>query len=113
MRLIHKLPFSPSEIEHYRQLVFENLTRGLRYVLDAMVEMELAVSPENMGFVNMIDDTPELHDGEPFPIEYEEALSKLWVDDNVKKALERGNEAALPEKYVDLPPASSLQKKEN
>jgi len=98
MRFIHKVPFQPSEIEHYRQLVFDNLTHGLRYVLNAMVEMELSVSPENMSYVDMIDDAPDLRDGEPFPPDYEVALRALWEDGNVKKAWERGNEAALPEK---------------
>lgn len=100
MRFIHKVPFAPSEIEHYRQLVFDNLTHGLRYVLSAMVDMELAVSPKNMSYVDMIDDAPDLRDGEPFPAEYEIALRALWEDENVKKAWERGNEAALPEKWV-------------
>lgn len=98
MRLIHRIPFGPSEIEQYRQLIFENITRGLRCVLDAMVDMELAVSSENLAYVDLINDAPDLRDGEPFPPEYEPALRALWEDPNVKKAWERGNEAALPEK---------------
>ncbi len=98
MRVIHGIPFTPSEIEHYRQLVFDNLTHGLRYVLNAMVDMELAVLPENMSYVDMIDDAPDLRGGQPFPLDYEIALRALWEDENVKKAWERGNEAALPEK---------------
>lgn len=98
MRLIHRVPFTPAEIEHYRKLIFENLTRGLRSVLDAMVEMGLVVSPENMSYVSMIDDIPDLGDGEPFPPEYQTALRTLWEDENLRKAWNRGNEAALPEK---------------
>ncbi|CAK5279648.1 unnamed protein product [Mycena citricolor] len=41
MRLIHKVPFSPQEKEHFRQLVFDNLTRGLKYLLDALPDMDL------------------------------------------------------------------------
>ncbi|KJA20858.1 hypothetical protein HYPSUDRAFT_141607 [Hypholoma sublateritium FD-334 SS-4] len=106
MRLIHKLPFSPSEIEHYRQLVFDNLTRGLRYVLDAMEDMELQVAEENQGYLELIDGVRDVGDGEPFPREYYEPLKILWEDPNVQKAFERGNEAALPENltyfYSDL-----------
>ena len=98
MRIIHGIPFTVTELEHYRQLIFENLTRGLHSVLDAMVDMELAVSPENMVYVDMIDDAPDVRDGEPFPPEYEPALRALWKDENVRKAWDRGNEAALPEK---------------
>lgn len=97
MRLIHRIPFTTSEVEHYRQLIFENLTRGLRSLLDAMVEMGLPVSPEIMVYVDMIDDSPDVGDGEPFPPEYETALRTLWDDENVRKGWNRGNEAALPE----------------
>jgi guanine nucleotide-binding protein subunit alpha len=98
MRLIHKLPFSPSEIEHYRQLVFDNLTRGLRSVLDAMEDMELEVLDENQPYVELVDGARDLRDGEVFPSEYHAPLKALWTDPNVQKAFERGNEAALPEK---------------
>jgi len=98
MRLIHKLPFTPSEIEHYRQLVFDNLTRGMRYVLDAMDDMELKVMEENHSHVELIDNARDLRDQEPFPMIYFEPLKALWADPNLQKAVERGNEAALPEK---------------
>ncbi|KAF4623682.1 hypothetical protein D9613_001396 [Agrocybe pediades] len=98
MRIIHKVPFSPSEIEHYRQLIFDNLTRGgLKYVLDAMEEMELKVEDENLPYVEMIDNARDIRDGEPFPKEYLEPLKALWADPNLQKAWARGNEAALPE----------------
>ncbi|KAF8206795.1 guanine nucleotide binding protein, alpha subunit [Mycena galopus ATCC 62051] len=41
MRLIHKVPFSAQETESFRQLVFENLMRGLKYLLDALPDMML------------------------------------------------------------------------
>lgn len=100
MRLIHKLPFSPQEIESYRQLVFENLTRGLKYVLDAMEDMGLVVSEENLPHVELIENASDLRDSEPFPMKYYVPLKSLWTDPNVEKAWQRGNEAALPEKSV-------------
>lgn len=98
MRLIHKVPFSAQEIEHYRQLVFDNLTRGLRYLLDAMEDMELMVSDENLPHLELIDGVRDIRDGEPFPVAYYVPLKSLWSDPNVQKAWSRGNEAALPEK---------------
>ncbi|RDB27427.1 Guanine nucleotide-binding protein alpha-2 subunit [Hypsizygus marmoreus] len=100
MRLIHKLPFSPQEIESYRQLTFENLTRGLKYLLDAMEDMELKVSEPNISYVDLIENASDLRDGEPFPMEYYQPLKSLWEDPNVQKAWERGNEAALPENLL-------------
>lgn len=102
MRLIHKLPFSTQEIESYRQLVFENLTRGLKYLIDAMEDMELKVSEDNIPHLDLIDDASDLRDGEPFPLSFYQPLKALWEDANVQRAWERGNEAAIPEKCVVL-----------
>src|SRR5258705_12602707 len=98
MRFIHKVPFSSQEIENYRQLVFNNLTFGLRYVLEAMEDMELEVADDNVRHLEMIAEVTDLSDGEPFPARYLEALKALWADVSVQKACSRGNEAALPEK---------------
>ena len=98
MRLIHKVPFSTQEIENYRQLVFNNLTFGLRYVLEAMEDMELEVADDNFKYLEMMAEVTDLPDGEPFPVQYLEPLKALWSDVNVQKAFSRGNEAALPEK---------------
>jgi guanine nucleotide-binding protein subunit alpha, other len=98
MRFIHRVPFSPHEIESYRQLVFNNLTHGLKYVLDAMEDMDLKVSESNLQYIDMIEDASDIRDGEPFPKPYYQALKSLWSDPNVERAWQRGNEAALPEK---------------
>ncbi|KAJ7265235.1 guanine nucleotide binding protein, alpha subunit [Mycena rebaudengoi] len=57
LKLIHKVPFSTQETEWFRQLVFDNITRGLRCLLMAMTDMALElpssyteVDPET-GFV--------------------------------------------------------------
>ena len=53
---------------------------------------------QHQGYVELVMDAPDLPDGEPFPIHYLEALQSLWKDPGIVKAIERGNEAALPEK---------------
>jgi guanine nucleotide-binding protein subunit alpha len=100
MRLIHHLPFSPQELESYRQLVFNNLTHGMKYVLDAMEDMELTVAEENLPYISLIEDAQDLRDGEPFPMDYYQPLLSLWTDPNVQRAWVRGNEAALPENLL-------------
>jgi hypothetical protein len=42
-------------------------------------------------------------DGQAFPLEYLDVLSGLWKDPSIQRAIARGNEAALPEKYVIIP----------
>ncbi|KAK0191997.1 guanine nucleotide-binding protein alpha-2 subunit [Armillaria mellea] len=100
MRFIHRVPFSPQEIESYRQLTFDNLTRGLKYVLDAMEDMDLKVQEDNEKYLEVIENARDLRDGESFPMEYYEPLKSLWNDPEVQKAWQRGNEAALPENLL-------------
>ena len=102
MRLIHKVPFAPHEIESYRQLVFDNLTQGMKYLLDAMADMDLKVSAGNIQYLEVIENARDIRDSEPFPITYYQPLKSLWEDPSAQKAWERGNEAALPEKYVHV-----------
>ena len=98
MRLIHDVKFSEQEVEFYRQLVFSNLCQGMKALLDAMQDMELQVSEENKEYIEMIDEAPDIKDGQPFPEDYYEPLKKLWEDESVQKGYKRGNEAALPDK---------------
>ena len=104
MRLIHKIPFLPEEIESYRQLVFNNLITGMIYLFDAMEDMDLEVAEECLPYVDTVRNARDIRDHEPFPITYHEPLRYLWEDKGVQKAYQRGNEAALPEKYVPLSP---------
>jgi len=97
MRLIHRVPFSSQEVESFRQLIFNNLTHGLNYVLDSMEDMELEVSPENSEHIELIENASDLRDGEVFPPHFYEPLKLLWNDKGIQQAWDRGNEAALPE----------------
>jgi guanine nucleotide-binding protein subunit alpha, other len=98
MRLIHRVPFQPHEIEFYRQLVFQNLTYGLKVVLEAMEDLELEMGDGAASFKHLIEDAPDIKDGEHYPDQYRQALGILWADAGVQRTVERGNEFALPEK---------------
>jgi guanine nucleotide-binding protein subunit alpha len=99
MRVIHSVAFNAHEIEFYRQLVFQNLTYGLKCILDASDELQLVTAPENADAVKLVEEAPDLKDGDAFPPEYEHALARLWKDANIAQTVARGNEFALPEKY--------------
>jgi guanine nucleotide-binding protein subunit alpha len=100
MRLIHRVPFSSHEVESFRQLIFNNLTHGLKYALDSMEDMGLEVSPDNSEHIELIESASDLRDGEVYPQHFYDALRLLWNDQGVQQAWGRGNEAALPEKYT-------------
>ncbi|KAI0785911.1 heterotrimeric G protein alpha subunit 4 [Abortiporus biennis] len=97
MRLIHRVPFSAQEIETYRQLVFNNLTHGMKYLLDSMEDMNIEISDSVIPYIQLIEDASDLRDGQQFPPDYLEPLRKLWEDPSVQKTWARGNEAALPD----------------
>lgn len=48
-------------------------------------------------FIALVDNAPEIQDGQVFPFEYREPLERLWRDRGVQHACQRGNEYALPE----------------
>jgi len=100
MRLIHRVPFSSQEVESFRQLIFNNLTHGLKYALDSMEDMGLEVSPNNSEHIELIESANDLRDGEVYPQHFYDPLRLLWNDKGVQQAWGRGNEAALPEKYT-------------
>ncbi|KAJ7501230.1 G-protein alpha subunit-domain-containing protein [Mycena galericulata] len=45
MRLFHGMSFSAREIDSYRQLIFDNLMRGVKYLLDDLLDMGLELPP--------------------------------------------------------------------
>ena len=98
MRLIHDVHFSPQEFEFYRQLVFSNITQGMKQVLEAFEDMELQLPEEMEPYAQMLEEPPDVKDGQPFPSDYYEPLKLLWESPVVRKAWSRGNEAALPDK---------------
>ncbi|KAL4256002.1 P-loop containing nucleoside triphosphate hydrolase [Pleurotus pulmonarius] len=112
MRLIHSVPFTPQEIETYRQLIFMNLTNGMGAVLEAMIDMHLTVSEDNLPHSELIlkamDEGTDIRDGQPYPQEYLHPLEELWKDEMVQNAIARGNEAAIPENLLYF--FSSLQR---
>ncbi|KAI0286640.1 guanine nucleotide binding protein, alpha subunit [Russula aff. rugulosa BPL654] len=96
MRLIHRVPFSSQEVESFRQLIFNNLTHGLKYALDSMEDMGLEVSPDNSEHIELVESANDLRDGEVYPQHFYDPLRLLWNDKGVQQAWDRGNEAALP-----------------
>lgn len=100
MRLIHDVTFSPQEVEFYRQLVFSNITQGIKQLLEALPDMDISLSEESAEAIHLVETAPDIKDGQTFPQEYFEPLKKLWKDEAVQKGWSRGNEAALPDKCV-------------
>lgn len=97
MRYIHNQPFTPSEIEDYRKIVFANIVGGMRSIIDTMDELGLAIATENRRYVALVDSEPAINTGEVFPPKYLEALRRLWEDEQVQACYARAHEYALQE----------------
>ena len=65
-----------------------------------MEDMGLNLLANNVQYVEILDTAGDVVEGKPFSVAFYEPLKALWNDPNVQKAYDRGNEAALPEKWV-------------
>ncbi|PBK82023.1 guanine nucleotide binding protein, alpha subunit [Armillaria gallica] len=79
MSPIHNISFS-QDVEYYRQLIPDNLTGGLKCILDAMYDMGLTGSKDNIRYIHEIKNWWCVRDGEPFQIRYCRLLKALWCD---------------------------------
>ncbi|KAG9124870.1 hypothetical protein FRC07_009933 [Ceratobasidium sp. 392] len=107
MRVIHNDKFTAQEIESYRQLVFNNIIRGIQMLVDSLPVLELSISSQNAPLMDVIRSTPELRDGEAYPEQLLQPLQSIWDDSQVQQGWLRANEVALPENlqyfFNDLP----------
>jgi hypothetical protein len=62
MRLIHKVPFSDQEVESYRHLIFNNLTHGMKYILDAVEDTARSLMRSTTYRNAVIDDRRSIDD---------------------------------------------------
>jgi guanine nucleotide-binding protein subunit alpha len=99
MRIIYDVPFSRQEIEFWRQLAFENVLEGMRYLLEVLPDLDLSLPATLSSAEHTVKNGKRfMHDGDTFPEEYFGAIAALWNDSTVQTAVRRGGESALPEK---------------
>lgn len=81
----------------------------MQALLESMDDMDIKLSENHQDYVELIANAPDLRDGESFPLTFYEPLKTLWADARIQEAWQRGNEAALPEKWVScMCPSLSL-----
>lgn len=99
MRINYGVPFHSTDIESYRQLVFNNLTQGLTFLVDSLWDLGLDLGDALLPHAEMIASIAR--GGNELALQPEKclgALLVLWNDPTVKEAVSRGNEIALMEK---------------
>lgn len=48
MRVINSIPWTPTEIESYRQIIWDNLIEGMVKIREVMEELSIQTSDENV-----------------------------------------------------------------
>jgi guanine nucleotide-binding protein subunit alpha len=120
MRVINSIPFTPAEIETYRQLIFANIVEGLRVLYTVIEDEGIECSEETIvcrvacialtyvrtdastqkAFSNIME-VHEIKDDEVYPAEYRAIFERVWNDSDVQKVI-LGQQVGLPDKYVRL-----------
>lgn len=100
MRLSTDTPLTCYELEFYRQMVYSNIMEGMKTILDAWWYLDIKLPEEHTRFAQMItEEAPlDLKDRQAFPRRYYEPLQKLWENESVRWACERGGWACVPDK---------------
>ena len=94
MRIIYGQGFQEEDRKGYTRLVYRNILRSMRAMLDAMDLFGIALADKSLqnGAYSILDTDPNTYDDiQP----HKELFRRLWADAGVRKVFERGNEYQL------------------
>ncbi|CCA73251.1 related to guanine nucleotide-binding protein alpha-2 subunit [Serendipita indica DSM 11827] len=109
IRVINSVPFTPQEVETFRQIIFSNLVQSMGLILEIMDDeaFNIGCSDNLRQLFETVRGTPDIVDGQPYPKEYQSVLQAIWDDVGVQKAVTIGFKLALPDNltyyFADLP----------
>ena len=98
MRIIHGEDYSDQDRLDFRPLIYHNLLKGMKVLVEARKRLQLSLSnPDNESYAEMIlsgyHNSQELLP-EGF-VKYVEPLKSLWNDEGIQSTLRRSNEFQL------------------
>ncbi|KAK9767580.1 hypothetical protein K7432_002515 [Basidiobolus ranarum] len=92
MRLIHNRGFTDLERESYRIVIFRNTTQSIRDLLYGMEVLGISLNnQDNIKYVSLFDDIPDLNHGDPYPKEYLQAVTAIWQDEGTQICYQKSN----------------------
>jgi guanine nucleotide-binding protein G(i) subunit alpha len=119
MKLIHHGGYNESERESYREIIFSNTIQSMRSVVDsmaiiliftyilpfraileAMPQLDLALSPQNDARRATILALPPQIEADILPADVADAVQSLWRDASIKEAVRRSREFQLNDSAV-------------
>ncbi|XP_015189419.1 PREDICTED: guanine nucleotide-binding protein subunit alpha homolog [Polistes dominula] len=97
MRIIHGIKFEPELIKEYQHIIYKNIIKGMKVLLDARDKLNIPwENPKNydIGYQLLKFENTMILDTRLF-LHYVPALQSLWSDASIKKAFDRRREFQL------------------
>jgi len=100
MKLIHHGGYNDQERESYKEIIFSNTIQSMRAILDALPQLDLALTPQNDARRATILALPMQIEVDVLPRDVADAIRSLWKDPGVKEAVRRSREFQLNDSAV-------------
>jgi hypothetical protein len=100
MKLIHHGGYNEQERESYKEIIYSNTIQSMRAILDALPQLDLALSPQNDARRSVIMSLPAQIESDVLPSDVADAIRSLWRDSSVKEAVRRSREFQLNDSAV-------------
>jgi len=100
MKLIHHGGYNESERESYREIIYSNTIQSMRAILEAIPQLDLALSPQNDARRATILALPPQIEADILPADVADAIRSLWRDPSIQEAVRRSREFQLNDSAV-------------
>jgi len=100
MKLIHHGGYNESERDSYKEIIYSNTIQSMRAILEAMPQLDLALSPQNDARRATILALPPQIEAESLPADVADAIRSLWRDASIQEAVRRSREFQLNDSAV-------------
>jgi guanine nucleotide-binding protein subunit alpha len=95
MRIIHLEGFSAEERQHYKRVIYENVTDSMKCLLEASQRFGYSILEQNLQLVERFMELRTSVDYSQMTPELFDILKVLWKDPAVEQTVERSNEFTL------------------
>jgi len=99
MKIIHGVVFEPEHLKEFRKIIYQNMIKGMRVLVDAQRKLDIELSNRanrQAGDQILLFDNFAAVDSENFS-DFRTILSGLWADKGIREAFERRAEYHLPD----------------
>lgn len=102
MRIIHGIKFEMELVKEYQQVIYQNVVKGMRVLVDARDKLGIPwgdTNNEEIGRRLIEFNNTVMLDSKLF-VQYEPLIAKLWKDSGIRRAFDRRREFQLVSTYI-------------